>query len=141
MSELFLLLSLVFNNRKGKDKYLLTPEPQKHFHFLISSGCSAMSLVLKSSGTAHHKHPTRSGPRVAVLHRATVGLVVIGLPAVVEGVVVQGVHQVGINFTEEHADLCVGDKTEETQSALTTAILALNTVWMQRSTKTFNYIV
>lgn len=54
---------------------------------------------------AHHKHPSRGSTGVAVLGRATVGLVVISLLSVVEGVVVQGMHQVGVHVTEEHANL------------------------------------
>ena len=66
-------------------------------------------------GIAHHKHPSRCGSCVAVWHQRTHGLVVMGAFAVVEGVIVQGVHQVGVNLTEKHTDL--HGRREETRSA------------------------
>lgn len=64
---------------------------------------------------AHHKDATRCGASVAVWWQCARGLEVVGLLAVEEGVVVQGVHQDRVHVTEKHANLrCRKTKTDMT---------------------------
>lgn len=68
------------------------PELQDHLEATIPMG-------------AHHEDAAGRSTRVALSLGSTDGLEVIGLLAGVEGVVVQGRHQVGVHLTEELAHL------------------------------------
>ena len=61
--------------------------------------------VLCPEVPSHHKHPSRCGSSLTARQPFTHGLVVKRLLAVVEGVVIESVHQVGIDVTEEHPHL------------------------------------
>lgn len=58
-----------------------------------------------NSCCSYHKHSPGCSSGFTVGHPFTHRLVVKWLLAVVEGIVVESVHQVGINVTEEHAHL------------------------------------
>lgn len=71
----------------------------------MTQGADPELLLKCDGGASHHKNPSGRRAGFAVGQPLAHRLVVQGLLAVVEGVVVEGVHQVGVDVAEEHPHL------------------------------------
>lgn len=80
----------------------------------MTRGTDPDLLVERDGGASHHKDPSGRRAGFAVGQPLAHRLVVEGLFAVVEGVVVEGVHQVGVDVAEEHPHLR-GEETGTTR--------------------------
>lgn len=89
--------------------HISTKHPSVSLYAINSTHYHLNVLLLVLSGVevyvSYHKHSSGCSSSFTVGHPFTHRLVVKWLFAVVEGIIVQCVHQVGINITEEHANL------------------------------------
>lgn len=66
---------------------------------------------------SYHKHSSRGGPCVAAGYGVTHRLIVVRLLAFVEGVVIEGVKEGGIDLTKEHPDLQIDEEEHRVKNS------------------------